>query len=162
EGTLELALDGGLVAVELFEGGEIGQAVALVQARVLRAWASAKDLLGAGDVTGLGADDATQTPATNGDVLDASLLDGALGMEVIGEGLEEVGEVLGVLIEEGGALQSSDERAGADAVLEGVQGDAGFALGGLGAGRTLGVTAVGVELGRGGHFRFPPSIYSWL
>ncbi|MBI2954168.1 MAG: hypothetical protein HYY30_07630 [Chloroflexi bacterium] len=151
EGTPELTLDGGLVAVELFEDLEIGQAVTGVQARVIGAGAAQQNGLGAGDVAGFGAGDAAKAPGIDGDVLDAGLLEGVLGVVIINKGLNESGEVLGVLVEDWGVSQGSDKCFGANAVLEGVEGDAGFALGGLRAGRFLGVTTVGFDLSSGCH-----------
>ncbi|MBI2954435.1 MAG: hypothetical protein HYY30_08985 [Chloroflexi bacterium] len=59
-GTPELALDGGLVPVELFEDVKIGEVLPRrtgVQARVIAVRTAQQDGLGAGDVAGFGAGD---------------------------------------------------------------------------------------------------------
>jgi hypothetical protein len=62
--------------------------------------------------------------------------------------LEVIG---GELFESGGVFAHDDLGLGVDAVLEGVEADGGFALGGAGAGGLLRVGAVGGDLAFGGH-----------
>jgi hypothetical protein len=70
-------------------------------------------------------------------------------LEVVGEGVEERGELLGVFAEEGEL--GVEDGLGTDAVLEGVLGGTGLALGGARAGGELGIAAVGFDLSFGGH-----------
>jgi hypothetical protein len=72
--------------------------------------------------------------------------------QLVGVGWDEVEEELGGEgFELGGIFAGDDVGPGVDAGFECVQGGGGFALGRGGAGRFLGVEAIGVDLCLGGH-----------
>lgn len=86
----------------------------------------------------------SEPPGEVGDAIDDGRLERSDGVHVVDECAAEVFEVC--------ALVGSDEETpGEQAVFEGVFGDSVFAGGGFGAGGLLGVGAVGVDLGLGGH-----------
>jgi len=128
EATEVGALETGVVAGEAGEGpvaGVVGEAVVRASGEV-----------------GFEAADTAEVPGRVEELSEEVLLEGALGLEVVLEGgLEEL-EFL--------AFVGSDHQiAGVQAVLEGVLGGAGLALGGAGSGGKLGVCDVGCLLGLG-------------
>jgi hypothetical protein len=108
-------------------------------------------LAGLLDGFGLEAVGAAQTPVAGGQTLDEELLEGALGLQVFGEGNEEVVVVVVGFVR---VLGGQDDLVGEQAVLDGVLGGAGFAFGGPGAGGFFGVGPVG------GAFLFG-SLFGW-
>jgi len=131
EGGVESVAEGGIV----LDGGveEIGVGEVFVEAF---------DLV----IPELGFDaaEAALGPLSGDEGVDERELDGIGGAEVE----EELG---GEGFEFGGIFAGDDVGPGVDAGFEGVESGAGFALGGGGAGGFLGVEAIGVDLGLGGH-----------
>ena len=82
---------------------------------------------------------AGEAPLGHDDLVDEGGLDGAGGLEVVEEGVEEFVEGLIVFAEDDGVF-------GGEAVFEGIEADGGLAFGGFGAGAELGVAAIGGAL----------------
>ena len=83
---------------------------------------------------------AAESPEAGGDALDEGSLDNVAGVEVVLELGKKGTEVLGAF---GAVAGGDDDLVGEEAVPEGVAAGSAFALGRLGAGRFLGVDAVG-------------------
>jgi hypothetical protein len=97
-----------------------------------------------GEASGLGAVETVELPGGAGGLFDEVALDFVAGFEV---GIPGVHTVLVF----GWVFAGDDGGAGGGAVLEGVPADHGFAFGGARTGAALGVFAVGVDAGLGGH-----------
>jgi hypothetical protein len=141
------ALDAGLIAGEGGERGGVVQFVAEAEGQPMRGREICQAPAGAGfwigalqvAVAGFEVTGAAETPGGNDDLLEDEFFERADGVEVAGEGLGKSVEFLRV-------LGIDDDVGGGEAVLEGVEADAGFALGGAGAGAFLGIAAIGVDL----------------
>jgi len=152
EGAVESALDAALVTAQRAESvptlalavEDAGEALIEGQVDVVPVYASPFIDQAHLEEAGFQGAQAGKAPGGHGDLLDQDGFDGPDGLEVIKEGLES-------LVEEGGVLAGDDGEAGGEAVLEGIEGGGGFALGGFGAGAELGVGAVGVDLFLRGH-----------
>jgi hypothetical protein len=92
-----------------------------------------------GEELGVDGDGSGELPLIGGELVDEELLAGSGGQVLGGEGGAKVVEVRGV-------LAGQDDGFAGEAVGEAIEGDAGFALGGAGAGGELGVAAVGGDL----------------
>ena len=100
------------------------------------------------DGAGFGAQGAAEAPVGDGHAFDLEVFEEVAGLEVVDEGLQEGLELFGgFLVVAGG----DDDGLGEEAVFEGVEADAGFALGGAWSGGFSGVAAVGIDSGAGGH-----------
>lgn len=150
QGTVELALDGGFVADEPVDPGLVGQGGVFVEGPVV----FAGPINNVGDVLDLGTEGAAEPPVGDGYFLDEEVFEGADGMEVVDEAGEEVVEILAGFVD---VFALDDDAPGQEAVFEGVEFGAGFALGGAGAGGVPGIAAVGIDLSLGSH-RSPLSV----
>ena len=101
-----------------------------------------------GDRAGFEAVGAAESPVADGDALDEGLLDDAVGFEFVDEVGEEGVEFGADFV---GVGSGHDDGLGEQAMLEGVAGDFGFALGCGGTGGFLRVLLIGEAL-LGGSF----------
>ena len=92
----------------------------------------------------LGTGEALGDPMTLDEALDEDLLDDALRLEVVENGLLEFAVIVRV-------FEGEDDGFGGEAVFEGVEAGFGFAFCGSGSGGFLSVAAVGRDLFRCGH-----------
>ncbi len=138
----EFAVQALLVAIQQNEGvvGIIREAMGEDAAGVGRGAVGAGRDFGGLDVEEVvfGLLDAAELPGEVDDAVEEGELDGVAGAEVAFQFVAEGGEG-------GGAFAGEDGGVGADAVLEGVEAGAGFALGRARAGGFQGVGAVGGE-----------------
>jgi hypothetical protein len=143
------ALDAALESVEGLEGVLIGMAEGRIVLDGL------VEILGGGEVVvealdlvipelGFDAAEAALGPLGGDEGIDQGALVGVGGLVME----EEFG---GKVLEFARIFAANDVRPGVDAGLEGVQRGGGFAFGGSGAGRFLGITAVGFNLSDGRH-----------
>ncbi len=154
EGAVEGALDAGLVAAEGVEDAgrgtgvpaeDVGEFVFVGKADV--AVFEVPLAVDEAEIEEAGFDGAAagEAPLGHDDLVDEGGFEGAGGLEVIEEGVEEFVEGLVVFAADDGVI-------GSEAVFEGIGADGGLALGGFGAGAVLGVAAIGGDLFVGGHW----------
>jgi len=153
EGAVEGALDAGFVAAEGVEdagGGtgvpaeDVGEFVFLGEVVVVGF--EVRLVVGEAEIEEAGFDSAAagEAPLGHDGLVDEGGFEGAGGLEVIEEGVEEFVEGLFVLAVDDGVV-------GGESVFEGIEANGGLAFGGFGAGAELGVAAVGVDLCFGCH-----------
>ena len=158
EGALEVLLDLGAVAEEVFVDEVVGVAgdvlhadgEALVRLRVgFRIFGAFGAFGEMHFVEGLkpsafGAGEALGDPMTLDEALDQDLLGDALRLEIVEDGLLEFAVIVRV-------FERKDDGFGGEAVFEGVEAGFGFAFGGAGSSGLLRVAAVGRDLFCCGH-----------
>jgi hypothetical protein len=141
----------GIVEVELLQEFEVAGALLTQVAGVLKFGLQAMEFVAVGlivvagfvegfaDGPGLEALGAAEPPETSGDAFDEGVFDDILGFVVVEEALEEGAEILGAF----GIVFGDDDVGGEEAMLDGVFGGSGLAIGRLRAGGFPGVLLVG-------------------
>jgi hypothetical protein len=149
EGAVKCALDTDFVAAEGSEGvgvfaEDVGEFFVFGGVGVFRIDVSA--VVGEAEVEEAGFEIAAagEPPLGHYDLVEESGFEGAGGLEVIFEILEEVLEILRDLADDDGIF-------GGEAVFERIEPNGGLAFGGFGAGAELSVAAVGGDLFIGRH-----------
>ena len=158
EGALEVLLDLGAVAEEVFVDEVVGVGGRLEQA-------DGESFVGLGvgfgifggfgafgqlglveglEPSSFGSGDSLRDPVSLDEALDENLLGDAFGLEVVEDGLLE-------LVVVGLAFEGQDDGFGGEAVFEGVETGFGFAFCSAGSGGLFGVAAVGRDLFWCGH-----------
>ena len=154
EGAVEGALDAGLVTAEGVEDAGCGTGVPaedvgdfVFVGKAVIVGVEGLLLVDEAEIEEAGFDGAAagEAPLGHDDLVDEGGFEGAGGLEVIEEGVEEFFE--GVFL-----FAPDDGVIGSEAVFEGIGADGGLALGGLGAGAVLSVAAIGGDLFVGGHW----------
>jgi hypothetical protein len=156
EGAVEGALDAGFVAAEGFEDAgcgtgvpaeDVGEFVCVDEAVVVGF--EVLLVVDEAEIEEAGFDGAAagEAPLGHDDLVDEGGFEGAGGLEVIEEGVEEFVEGLFVFAVDDGVF-------GGEAVFEGIEANGGLAFGGFGAGAELGIAAIGGALFAGCHKGF--------
>ncbi len=139
-GAAEFAVDHGFVADQAVEIVDLGHDAAGSFGRIAAQGVREFGYGGLGARAGVGDGDHLETggtgqaPVAQGDALDEEVVEGALGAELATDAFEQGVEVFGGF----GGVGFEDGVGGEQAVLDGVLGDGGFALGRAGAGAHFG------------------------
>ncbi len=147
EGAVEGALGAGFVAGEGGEGvgaagvveEDVSVAGVAVEAGVVVVHVAGEVEHAEVEQAGLDAAKTPEAPGGHDDLVGQSALDGVEGLEVVVKGGEG-------FVESGPFLVGDDGFPGGESVFERVKADGGASVGGLGAGASLSIAAIGFDL----------------
>jgi hypothetical protein len=149
EGAIEGALDAGFVAADVGEdvgvhAEDVGQFLVLGHVDVLALDVLLVLIEAEFEEAGFNAAVAGDAPLGHDDLVDEGGFEGAVGLEIVEEGVEEFIEIPVLFADDDGGF-------GGEAVFEGIEASGGLAFGGFGASAALGILAIGGNLFIGRH-----------